>query len=164
MIRYSYKLYLYAVSTITLIGSTCWFVSDPSWEPGLASFTALCACIASFVGILNDQFNFGESQRISKISSGKDFELISTEVQSALFSFTDLKSNPKNDVERILIGAYGVLFRRLKLLSITSNGDLKAVSDRAEAFLKSIAFTAKADVQFCGDWKAEGARTIVQLA
>jgi 8-oxo-dGTP pyrophosphatase MutT (NUDIX family) len=158
MIRYSNRLVLHIAAAVALLGSASWLASTLSWEPALALLAALGAYSGTLAAVLRDQFRYGQSRQTAKMALSDHYDANCDFVQPSILSLVEKGSGHSDDTERFLAGAYGVLFRRLKIVDIDERGELRPVSERAGLFLRTLAYTAGASVPFCGDWRAEGAQ------
>lgn len=153
MIRYSRQLAFHIAGAATLVASACWFATDSGWEQALALLGGIVAWAASLGRVLTHHFVSGEASQIAKLPSDKSLAKL---VGPSLRALAENEPKDTNDMERFLAGAYGLLFRRLRLLEVDERGQLCPVSQRARLFLHALAHTATGNVGFAGDWKAEG--------
>jgi 8-oxo-dGTP pyrophosphatase MutT (NUDIX family) len=155
MIRYSTKLIIHIAALAALVGAACWLAKDKSWEPALALLAALSGYSGSLAMVLRDHFEFGTCHQISLIAADTGFDANASFVSSSLRSLTG-EPMLSTDIERVLAGSFGLLFRRLKIIDINENGQLRPVSERAGLFLRILSDSASKNIPLCGDWKAEG--------
>lgn len=153
MIRYSSTLTVLILAIVSLLCACCWLLSEKSWEAALTFIGAITAYVLAQRNILIEHFKFGSSHHLARIAEGNDYD---ASVPSSLLLLTAEKPLPNSDIERVLYGAYSLLFRRLKILAPDRNGGLKPVSERAGNFLKILALSADKDIEFAGEWRAQG--------
>lgn len=156
-IEISKSQYYHLFSLLALVGSGCWFGNDMSWEPGLSFLATLGVYVVALKNVLETQFEFGRASGISKIAEDNCSDKALASVSSSLLSLIESEPKHTSNLELVLKGAYGLLFKKLRLLAM-QNGKLEPVSERAELFLKMLAMSANSNVTILGEWKAEGSQ------
>jgi hypothetical protein len=150
------KIRLHIVFVATLVATSCWLTSDKNWEPGIALLGAIVTYGLSLKDLLEDRFKSGQAEG-AKVLATDDFERYQASVATALLSL--IKPNVQlSEIEKILAGNFGLLFRKLHLLIPDRAQKLQPVSEQAELFIKSIALSAQEGLIFAGNWEARGSR------
>lgn len=150
------KLLLHAASAITLVMSACWLASDHSWEPALALFTALCTYVVAMHNLLKSEFERGAAGQMSRLAlSGNDSDL-NQAIPTALLSLADSTASPGTGPQHIAAGVLAILFKRLGVLAENGGDIAQPTSERAAAFLRSMADSAENSFSFAGNWTAKG--------
>ncbi len=152
------KLWLHLASTVALIGAACWWTSDRAWEPGMTVLAALVTYISTLTILLKDQFKYGESKSLSSLTSMEMGSSLEQRIPKVILDLAESRKADSDDTERVLFGFLGLLFKKLKILAVDKHGRLQPASDRAKYFLRIMAYVSERDLEFGGNWRAEGSQ------